>query len=77
LLATLKIDRMVNGVNFSSDGKLLATAAAEKSVKLWRLEDLPLPSDGDVQLLVQRGCDWLGDYLAGHAAARSKLPVCQ
>ncbi len=36
--------------------------------KEWRTEELPQ--------LLDRGCDWLSDYLASHPEAREKLKVC-
>ncbi|MCC3442273.1 MAG: AAA family ATPase [Microcoleus sp. PH2017_03_ELD_O_A] len=44
----------VMGLSFSPDGKILASASKDNRVILWNL---------DLDDLLVRGCDWVGDYL--------------
>ena len=44
----------IRSINFSPDGKTLASASDDDTVKLWNL---------DLDDLVERGCHWLHDYL--------------
>lgn len=48
----------IAGVSFSPDGKRLATADSAGRVRLWSIEGL--------DDLLDRGCEWLGDYVASH-----------
>jgi WD40 repeat protein len=59
----------VKSVSFSLGGKQLATASADGTARLWRVEGL--------DELLKRGYDWLKDYLATHPEALEKLEVCQ
>ncbi|MEG5172817.1 nSTAND1 domain-containing NTPase [Microcoleus sp. B3-D7] len=45
----------IRSISFSPDGKLLATAGDEGNPKLWRIESF--------DELMERGCDWVRDYL--------------
>ena len=47
----------VNSLKFSPDGTRLATASSDKTVLLWNVEDLTLDK------FMERGCNWLSDYL--------------
>ncbi|MFB2971887.1 AAA-like domain-containing protein [Aerosakkonema sp. BLCC-F183] len=55
-------------VTFTDDGKSLATAGSDSTVRIWRVEEL--------DELLDRGCDWLKDYLATHREVREQLKVC-
>ncbi|MCL1474253.1 AAA-like domain-containing protein [Argonema antarcticum] len=56
-------------VSFSADGKSLATAGSDSTVRIWRVEEL--------DELLNRGCEWLKDYLATHREVREQLKVCK
>jgi WD40 repeat protein len=44
----------ITGISFSPDGKALASAGLNGTVVIWNL---------DLNDLVKRGCNWIGDYL--------------
>ncbi|MDZ7956222.1 WD40 repeat domain-containing protein, partial [Nostoc sp. DedQUE09] len=50
----------VNSVVFSSDGKTLASASVDNTIKLWNL---------NLDDLLAQGCSWLKGYLASHPGA--------
>jgi len=50
---------IVSSVDFSPHGKTLATSSWDKTVILWNLDEWTL----DVDALLDRGCNWLEDYL--------------
>jgi WD40 repeat protein len=54
------------GMSFSPDGRQIATAGDQGVARLWRIETL--------DELLNRGCEWLKDYLAAHPDAPK---VCQ
>lgn len=56
-------------VSFSADGKSLAAAGSDSTIGIWRVEEL--------DELLQRGCNWLKDYLATHREVREKLKACK
>lgn len=56
-------------VSFSADGEHLATAGSDSTVRIWRVEEL--------DELLNRGCEWLKDYLTTHREVRDKLKVCK
>jgi len=44
----------VNTVNFSPDGKILASGSYDHTIKLWNF---------DLDHLLQKGCKWISGYL--------------
>ncbi|MBG1262667.1 CHAT domain-containing protein [Nostoc commune] len=59
-LATWRVDQgLVKSISFSPDGRLLATAGSRGNAKLLQIESL--------DELMQRGCDWVRDYLQNNS----------
>ncbi|MBW4492501.1 MAG: AAA-like domain-containing protein [Oscillatoria princeps RMCB-10] len=58
----------VETVCFSPDGRFVATGSPDGTARLWGAQTL--------EELLKRGCEWLGDYFAGHPEVREKLRVC-
>jgi hypothetical protein len=56
-------------IHFSPDGERLMTVTRQSTFQARRIEDLPQ--------MLQRGCDWLEDYLSTHPEDRKRLKVCQ
>jgi WD40 repeat protein len=70
LTATLQGHRGgINGLRFSPDGRSLVTASSDSTVLVWDIENFTLDA------LIQRGCNWLQDYLKHNPNAPQK--TCQ
>ena len=68
-LAVLKgHTELVKSARFSPDGKRILTAG-DNTARIWRMEEL--------DDLLERGCEWLNDYLVIHAEDLDNLKVCQ
>lgn len=53
---------------FSPDGQQVATISLDGYVQLWFVEQF--------DQLVEKGCNWLTDYLAAHPEVQKQLTVC-
>ncbi len=63
LLITLKgHTKAVNEVNWSPDGKFLATASSDKTVKLWRLDVNLEDNEQLLDYLLVQTCNWMSEY---------------
>ncbi|MGK7907221.1 MAG: AAA-like domain-containing protein [Synechococcus sp.] len=58
----------VHSASFSPDGEQIVTASANGIAYLW-----PIAS---YEELIDKGCNWLKDYLATHPEAKKELEVC-
>ena len=59
-------EKPVYSVSFSPDGKTLASGSDDKTIKLWNLIDFNL----DLDSLMGRSCDWVGNYLQNNSNVR-------
>ena len=55
---------LVSSVAYSSDGKTLASASFDNTIKLWSL---------DLDDLLAQGCNYLSDYLATRDKLRQEI----
>jgi WD40 repeat protein/uncharacterized caspase-like protein len=65
----------VYDVVFSHDGKNLISGSGDSQARLWRIN----PEDYKNQklsFLIQRGCNWLGDYLKNNPNQRENKDIC-
>lgn len=63
---------LVFRVSFSPDGQFIATASREKLAILWSLDRDQLDKSAmlgsmDLEGLIGRGCEWVGDYLRNNS----------
>jgi WD40 repeat protein len=58
----------VNRVSFSPDGKTIASASSDNTIKLW---------NWDFDRLMAMGCDQIRPYLVTYPEDRGNLPLCQ
>ncbi|MEM9271789.1 MAG: hypothetical protein AAGA80_02325 [Cyanobacteria bacterium P01_F01_bin.143] len=60
-------------ISFSPDGKTLVSASNDKNIILWNLDALTM----DVDKLLERGCNWLQDYLTNRPEKLEELETCK
>lgn len=61
------------GVNFISDGQEIITISQNGKIQKWQVEN----ELSRLDTLLQKGCQWLEDYLNTHPQEQRKLTVCQ
>ncbi|MDZ7965998.1 MAG: AAA-like domain-containing protein [Nostoc sp. DedSLP03] len=61
----------VNSVKFTPDSKKLATASSDKKILVWDVQDM------NFDKYIERGCNWLSDYLKTHDAQDDLKNVCK
>lgn len=63
---------VIQDLSFDTLGQQLTAVANDGTVQAWQLSDSP---QQHLDALLQRGCDWLADYLDRHP--QEQLSVCQ
>ncbi|ABW29586.1 WD40 domain-containing protein [Acaryochloris marina] len=63
---------VIQDLSFDLQGQQLTSVANDGSIQTWQLSETP---QAHLDALLQRGCDWLADYLDRHP--QEQLSVCQ
>ena len=63
----------IEDISFSPDGKTLVSASDDKTIILWNLDEWTM----DVDELLERGCNWLQDYLTNRPEKLEELETCK
>ncbi|MFN6478603.1 AAA-like domain-containing protein [Nostoc sp. DedQUE07] len=61
----------VNSVKFTPDSKKLATASSDKKILVWDVQNMNFDE------YIERGCNWLSDYLKTHDDQDDLKNVCK
>jgi WD40 repeat protein len=64
----IPVKNVVNSVNFSPDGQMLAMAKNDGTVQLFEI---------NLDRLTRLGCNWIQDYLITHPDSQQELTICQ